>query len=83
MLRIQGAQKTQDLEDLEIPQRFIYVPEDFPDGDPFNVGQMYAFFSKTIQSGYNSLPTFDTAVDLHKFLDKNTLASTTGNEQNI
>ena len=83
MLRIQGAQKTQDLEDLEIPQRFIYVPEDFPDGDPFNVGQMYALFSRAIQTGDNVLPTFDTAVDLHQFLDKLTLASTTGKEHSI
>ena len=42
MLRIQGAQKSNDLEELAIPGRFVYVPDDFPKGDPFNVGQMYA-----------------------------------------
>ncbi len=83
MLRIQGAEHTQNLEDLEIPNRFIYVPESFPDGDPFNVGQMYALFSNAIRTGDNVLPTFDTAVELHKFLDKLSLASITGKTQNI
>ena len=82
-IEVGGAQKTQDIEDLEIPQRFIYAPEDFPDGDPFNVGQMYALFSNAIRTGDNVLPTFDTAVELHKFLDKLSLASITGKTQNI
>nr|MBC8280211.1 Gfo/Idh/MocA family oxidoreductase [Chloroflexota bacterium] len=80
MLRIQGAQKSNDLEDLAIPERFVYVPDDFPKGDPFNVGQMYALFAEAIRTGENRLPTFDDAVKLHRFLDTIKQASDTGKE---
>ena len=80
MLRIRGAQKSNNLEDLEIPERFVYVPEDFPKGDPFNVGQMYALFAEAIRTGENRLPTFDDAVKLHRFLDTIKEASDTGKE---
>ena len=80
MLRVQGAQGTQELKDLDIPERFVYVPDDFPKGDPFNVGQMYALFAEAIRTGQSRLPTFDTAVDLHRFLDTIKEASDTGRE---
>ena len=83
MLRIQGAQKSNDLADLEIPERFGYVPDDFPKGDPFNVGQMYALFAEAIRTGENRLPTFDEAVELHRFLDIIKKASDTGKEQHV
>ena len=83
MLRIQGAQKSNDLADLEIPERFVYVPDDFPKGDPFNVGQMYALFAEAIRTGENRLPTFDDAVELHRFLDIIKKASDTGKEQHV
>ena len=81
MLRVQGAQGSQELMDLTIPDRFVYVPDDFPKGDPFNVGQMYALFADAIRTGQNRLPTFDDAVDLHRFLDTIKRASDTGQEQ--
>ena len=80
MLRVQGAQRSHQLEDLDIPDRFVYVPSDFPKGDPFNVGQMYALFAEAIRTGENRLPTFDTAADLHRFLDTIKEASDTGRE---
>jgi predicted dehydrogenase len=80
MLRLQGARGSHELSDLEIPERFIYVPADFPRGDPFNVGQMYALFAEAIRTGQNRLPTFDTAVDLHRFIDTIKQASDTGRE---
>ena len=83
MLRIQGAQKSNDLEELAIPDRFVYVPDDFPTGDPFNVGQMYALFAEAIRTGENRLPTFDDAVKLHRFLDIIKKASDTGEEQSV
>ena len=83
MLRIQGAQKSNDLADLAIPERFVYVPDDFPKGDPFNVGQMYALFAEAIRTGQSRLPTFDDAVELHRFLDTIKLASDTGQEQAV
>jgi predicted dehydrogenase len=68
-LTLQGAQGGHTLSALEVPERFVFVPADFPRGDPFNVGQMYALFAEAVRTGQNRLPTFDTAVDLHRFLD--------------
>ena len=83
MLRVQGANGGHELEDLTIPERFVYVPADFPKGDPFNVGQMYSLFAEAIRTGETRLPTFDTAVELHKFLDVIKQASDTGQEQPV
>ena len=80
MLRVQGAQRSHQLEDLEIPDRFAFVPSDFPQGDPYNVGQMYSLFAEAVRTGENRLPTFDTAVDLHRFIDTIQEASDTGRE---
>ncbi len=80
MLRVQGAQGSHQLEDLSIPDRFVYVPDDFPRGDPFNVGQLYALFAEAIRTGENRAPTFDTAVGLHRFLDRVREASDAGRE---
>ena len=80
MLRVQGAQKSQALEDLTIPESFEYVPADFPRGDPYNVGQMYALFAEAIRTGKSRLPSFDEAVNLHRFIDTIQQASDTGRE---
>ena len=80
MLRIQGVRGSHELQDLDIPDRFIYVPSDFPAGDPFNVGQMYALFADAIRTGRSRVPTFDAAVDLHRFIDTLKQASDTGRE---
>ena len=80
MLRVQGAQRSHDLQDMEIPDRFCFVPADFPKGDPFNVGQMYSLFAEAVRTGKNRLPTFDDAVELHRFIDTIQEASDTGRE---
>ena len=77
-LRLRGARGNHALSDLAVPERFVYVPADFPRGDPFNVGQMYALFAEAIRTGQSRLPTFDTAVDLHHFVDTIQQASETG-----
>ena len=79
-LRLQGAQRSSELSDLEIPERFIHVPADFPRGDPFNIGQLYTLFAEAIRTGQNNLPTFDTAVGLHRFIDTIQEASDRGLE---
>jgi predicted dehydrogenase len=71
------------LRELAIPERFVYVPADFPRGDPFNVGQMYALFAEAIRTGQSRLPTFDTAVDLHHLVDTIQRASETGRERPV
>ena len=80
MLRLQGAQRSHKLGELEIPGRYTWVPPDFPRGDPFNVGQMYALFAEAIRTGKNRAPTFDTAVELHRFIDTIKQASDSGCE---
>jgi predicted dehydrogenase len=83
MLRVQGAQRSHELRDLPIPERFFWLPPEFPRGDPFNVGQMYKLFAEAIHTGKNRLPTFDTAVDLHRFLDTIRQSSNTGRELEV
>ena len=80
MLRVQGAQGSHELQDLDVPDRFVYVPSGFPEGDPFNVGQMYTLFADAIRTGQSRVPTFDTAVDLHRFIDSLKRAADTGRE---
>lgn len=80
MLRVQGAQRSNELQDMDIPERFVYVPSDFPKGDPFNVGQLYALFAEAIRTGQSRLPTFETAVNLHRFIDTIKQASDMGCE---
>ena len=80
MLRVRGARSSNELQDLDIPERFVYVPPDFPTGDPFNVGQLYAMFAEAIRTGQNRLPTFDVAVELHRFIDTINKASDMGRE---
>jgi predicted dehydrogenase len=82
MLRVQGAKRSHELKDLPLPERFLHVPPEFPRGDPFNVGQMYSLFAEAIRSGKKPerLPTFDTAVDLHRFLDTMRQSSDQGRE---
>jgi predicted dehydrogenase len=83
MLRVQGAQKAQKLDDLPIPDRFVYVPAGFPTGDPFNVGQMYALFAEAIRTGKSRLPTFDAGVELHRFIDTLKRSSEKGGIENV
>ncbi len=80
MLRVQGAQRSHQLEDLALPDQFFYVPDDFPRGDPFNIGQLYTLFAESIRTGESRQPTFDTAVGLHRFIDTIKQASDTGQE---
>jgi predicted dehydrogenase len=82
MLRVQGAKKSHELKDMPLPDRFVHVPPEFPRGDPFNVGQMYSLFAEAIRTGKTPgrLPTFDTAVDLHRFLDTIRQSSDAGRE---
>ena len=82
MLRVQGAKRSHELKDMPLPDHFAWVPKDFPRGDPFNVGQMYSLFAEAIRTGKtpSRLPTFDTAVDLHHFIDTIRQSSDAGRE---
>ena len=75
-----GVRGSHALSNLEVPERFVYVPADCPRGDPFNVGQMYALFAEAIHTGQSRIPTFDMAVERHRFIDTIQQASDTGQE---
>jgi len=77
-VRLQGAQNGDDLVDLGIPERHTYVLEGMPQGAPHNVGQLYYLFAQSINSGETRHPDFDTAVDLHRFIDAVRRASAQG-----
>jgi predicted dehydrogenase len=79
-LRLRGARGTNELADLELPERFSFVPRDFPRGDPFNVGQMYSLFAIAIRGEQSIAPTFDTAVGMHRFLDAVQQSADSGRE---
>ena len=79
-VRLQGAQGGNNLADLEVPVRFTNVLEGMPRGAPYNVGQMYYQFGQAIGSGEACQPDFNTAVDLHHFIDNIQEASERGRE---
>lgn len=80
-VRLQGAKAGENrLQDLAIPAKYTYVSESMPKGEPYNVGQMYALFARAIRSGQSCQPNFDTAVELHRFIDTVQAASTQGRE---
>ena len=79
-VRLRGAKGSNTLEELEVPARFSYVLEGMPQGSPYNVGQMYYQFGQAIRSGESCQPNFDTAVELHRFIDNIREASDQGRE---
>ena len=78
-VRLRGAKNDDSaLQVMDIPSRLVWVLEGMPTGAPFNVGQMYYQFGEAIRSGVACEPNFDTAVDLHKFIDAIRAASDDG-----
>lgn len=75
-----GAQGSNKLEPMPVPARFVLVPGATPKGDPYNVGQNYCEFARSIRDGSGKQPDFDTAVALHKFVDSIKRASDEGRE---
>ena len=82
-VRLFGARGDNTLKELEIPARFIHVQPGMPQVAPYNVGQMYCGFAHAIRTGESRHPTFDSAVDLHHFVDALRQASDTGREVNL
>ena len=68
-VRLQGVREGNTLEDMEIPEKYTYVLEGMPQGEPYNVGQMYYQFGQAILSGTSCQPDFNKAVKLHHFID--------------
>lgn len=68
-VRVRGVKEGNVLENLHVPERYTFVLEGMPEGEPFNVGQMYYQFGQSILSGSDCQPDFLTAVELHHFVD--------------
>lgn len=64
-----GAQGSNKLEAMPVPARFVLVTAGTPQGDPYNVGQNYCEFARSIRDGSGKQPDFETAVGLHRFVD--------------
>ena len=66
---IMGAQGNDTLAPLTVPDRFAIASAGRPNGEAFNVGQMYARLNRAIRGGDDSHPTFETAVRMHHVID--------------
>jgi predicted dehydrogenase len=80
---LHGAKGGNTLAPLPVPQRFTFTAPGTPSGEALNVGQMYTLFARAIRDqaigGRESrLPTFATAVELHRLVDVIEQASDTG-----
>jgi predicted dehydrogenase len=75
---LHGATRGNELQAMPVPERFNFAAPGTPDGEPLNVGQMYALFAQAIHSGDARLPDFATAVELHRLVDAIKQASDTG-----
>ncbi|GIT13332.1 MAG: oxidoreductase [Chloroflexota bacterium] len=77
---LHGSVESNQLEPLAIPGKYTNVLEGMPSGSPFNVGQMYYRFGDAIRSGNSCEPDFNTAVELHHFIDDIKKSSEQGRE---
>ena len=68
-VRLQGAQGSDQLEDLPIPAPIHLRARRNAHGAAYNVGQMYYQFGRGIREGEGCQPDFDEAVRLHRFID--------------
>lgn len=82
-VKLEGAQGSDELTEIDVPARHTTVTEETPKGAPFNVGQMYDQFGRGIQGEASSYPDFDTAVELHVLLDAIRQSSEEGREVEV
>ena len=69
-IRLQGGKgKYGTLEELPVPDRLTWVPGKVPQGQPFNMGQLYRRLAEAIQGGGGADPDFDHALKRHRMLD--------------
>ena len=69
-VKLSGAQGPgQSLQPLEVPPSHFGAPDTVPEGEPYNVAQLYRTIGDSIRNGGTPQPDFDTAVERHRFLD--------------
>jgi predicted dehydrogenase len=83
--KIMGGHKDDKaLQELPVPERFKWVPEEVRNGGPaYDVGQMWVKFAEAIRTGTRIEPDFDSAVRRHRMLDAIRRASETGQRQKV
>jgi predicted dehydrogenase len=64
-----GARGKEPLEALDAPRRFRLVPEDAPNGSPFNVAQAYVRYAASAGQSQAYQPDFDHAVTRHALIE--------------
>ena len=84
-LKILGGRKDdQQLQELDVPDRLIWVPDGVKEAGPaVVVGQMWVNFANPIRTGIPVEPGFDHPVLRHKLLDGIQKASDTGQRQQL
>ena len=81
-IRLRGGRSEDGgLEEIPVPDRLIRIPEEVPEGAPFNVAQMYRRLSEAIHSNVSAEPDFDLAVTRHRMLDAIQQSSDRGRQQ--
>ena len=69
-LSLFGAKGNNNLNVIAVPDSLKLVSAETPKGEPFNVGQMYSDFARSINEKKQYVPSFSTAVGLHHLIDK-------------
>ena len=64
-----GRGRDKELKELPIPDRLTWTRGEVPQGEPFNVAQMYRRLGLAIREGTDVDPNFDLAVRRHQLLD--------------
>ncbi len=64
-----GAQGSEPLTELPVPDRLRVVPATVPEGPPQNVGQAYVRMAEAIQADEQFAPNFDDALAVHRLLE--------------
>jgi predicted dehydrogenase len=79
-----GRKDDKAMQQLEIPDRLKWVPEEVRGlGPSYDVGQMWVKFAEAIRTGVRIEPDFDSAVRRHRMLDAIVRASETGQRQKV
>ena len=78
-----GKAGEKELQEIPLPERLSWVPQETPRGSIFQVAQLYRRFAEVIRTGQRTEPDFDTGVRLHKLLDAVQRASDDGRTQTL
>ena len=76
--QVHAGKGKESLAPMSVPSKYRFVPEDTPDGQPFNVAQAYARMTDALRGGRPFDVDFDLAVTRHKLLDAIERSSATG-----